>query len=151
MERSLVILKPDALQRGLLGTLIGRLEARGLRFVGLKLMQIDDTLARKHYEVHKDRAFFPGLVEYIKSGPVVVIAIEGKDVIETIRSTVGVTNPVKAGPGTIRGDFAVSIGRNLIHASDSADNGQTEVTNFFTSKELLGPYQRDTDKWIFEE
>ncbi|MBA3945037.1 MAG: nucleoside-diphosphate kinase [Herpetosiphonaceae bacterium] len=150
MERSLVILKPDALQRGLLGTLIGRLEARGLKFVGLKLMQIDDTLARKHYEIHKDRPFFPSLVQFIQSGPVVVIAIEGQDVIETIRSTVGATNPVKATPGTIRGDFAVSIGRNLIHASDTLANGQTEVNNFFESNELLGSYQRDTDKWIFE-
>ena len=151
MERSLVILKPDAVQRGLIGTLIGRLEARGLKFIGMKLMQIDDALARKHYDVHKERSFFPGLVEYIKSGPVVVIAIEGKDVIETIRSTVGATNPVKAAPGTIRGDFAVSIGRNLIHASDSPENGQIEVNNFFQTSELLGSFTRSSDAWIFEE
>lgn len=150
MERSLVILKPDAVQRGLIGQVLGRLEARGLKFVGMKLMQIDDTLARKHYAVHEGKGFFPGLVEYIKSGPVVVLAIEGEGVIPLIRNTVGTTNPTNAAPGTIRGDLAVSIGRNLIHASDSPENGAAEVANFFAEAELLPAFERVLDRWIYE-
>ena len=150
MERSLVILKPDAVQRGLIGQVLGRLEARGLKFVGMKLMQIDDTLARKHYAVHDGKGFFPGLVEYIKSGPVVVLAIEGEGVIPLIRNTVGTTNPTNAAPGTIRGDLAVSIGRNLIHASDSPENGAAEVANFFAEAELLPAFERVLDRWIYE-
>ena len=106
MEQSLIILKPDALQRGLVGPILTRLEARGLKFVGLKLMQISSELAHKHYGAHEGKPFFAGLVGYITSGPVLVVAVAGKDVIEIIRSTVGATNPVKAAPGTIRGDFA---------------------------------------------
>ncbi len=151
MERSLVILKPDAVQRGLVGTLIGRLEARGLKIIGMKLMQIDEALARKHYAVHEGKPFFTGLVEYITSGPVVVLAIAGDDVIQMIRTLIGATNPLNAAPGTIRGDYAVSIGRNLIHASDSAENGEQEVQNFFTDDELLHMFERSTDRWIFEE
>jgi nucleoside-diphosphate kinase len=151
MERSLVILKPDAVQRGLIGTLIGRLEQRGLRIVGMKLMQIGEELARRHYDVHRERPFFAGLVQYITSGPVVVLVIEGENVIQMIRNTVGATNPLNAAPGTIRGDLAVSIGRNLIHASDSPENGATEVANFFHEDELLQDYSRSVDPWIFEE
>ena len=149
MERSLIILKPDALQRGLMGPILTRLEARGLKFIGLKLMQVSDELARKHYGVHEGKPFFAGLVEYITASPVVVAAIEGKDVIEIIRSTVGATNPVKAAPGTIRGDFGVNIGRNLIHASDSPENGTSEVALFFNDAELIS-YERATDAWVTE-
>lgn len=151
MERSLIILKPDAVQRGLVGTILSRLERRGLKIVGMKLMQIDDGLARTHYAEHEGKPFFSGLVEYITSGPVVVIAVAGDGVIEMIRSMVGATNPAKAAPGTIRGDFAVSIGRNLIHASDKPESGEREVGNFFTDRELLQNFQRDTDRWIFEQ
>ena len=151
MERTLVILKPDAVQRGLIGTILGRLEQRGLKIVGMKLMQVDETLARKHYAVHEGKPFFSGLVQYIVSGPVVVLAIAGDGVIQMVRNTVGATNPANAAPGTIRGDFAVSIGRNLIHASDSPENGETEVGNFFVNDELLQSFTRDTDRWIFEQ
>lgn len=149
MERSLIILKPDALQRGLMGPILGRLEARGLKFIGLKLMQVSDELARKHYGVHEGKPFFAGLVEYITSSPVLVAAVEGNDVIALIRATVGATNPVAAAPGTIRGDFGVNIGRNLIHASDSPENGQQEVSLFFQAAELLN-YERSIDTWVTE-
>jgi nucleoside-diphosphate kinase len=150
VERSLIILKPDAVQRGLAGTILSRIEQRGLKIVGMKLMQIDEGLARKHYAEHEGKPFFNGLVQYITSGPVVVVAVAGDNVIEMIRSMVGATNPAKAAPGTIRGDFAVSIGRNLIHASDKPESGEREVTNFFEDRELLQDFQRDTDRWIFE-
>jgi nucleoside-diphosphate kinase len=149
MERSLIILKPDAVQRGLIGPILTRLEQRGLRLAGLKLMRIDEELARRHYEVHKDRPFFASLVEYITSGPVVVAVVTGKQVIATVRNTVGATNPVQAAPGTIRGDFAVEIGRNLIHASDSPENGEKEVALFFSPNELV-EWERSTDRWIYE-
>lgn len=150
MERSLVILKPDAVQRGLVGTILTRLEQRGLKIVGMKLMQLDEQLARKHYAEHEGKGFFNDLVSYITSGPVVVLVIAGDNVIEMIRNTVGATNPAKAVPGTIRADFAVSIGRNLIHASDSPASGERETANFFQDSELLQSFNRTIDPWIFE-
>jgi nucleoside-diphosphate kinase len=149
MERSLIILKPDAVQRGLIGPILTRLEQRGLKLAGLKLMRIDEQLARRHYAVHESRPFFAGLVEYIISGPVVVAVVTGKQAISIVRSTVGATNPAQAAPGTIRGDFAVEIGRNLIHASDSPENGEQEVALFFTPQELVA-LERSTDSWIYE-
>ena len=149
MERSLIILKPDAVQRGLIGPILTRLEQRGLRLAGLKLMRIDEALARRHYAVHEGKPFFNGLVEYITSGPVVVAVVTGKGVIATVRSTVGATNPAQAAPGTIRGDYAVEIGRNLIHASDSPENGEQEVALFFRPEELV-ELERSTDRWIYE-
>jgi nucleoside-diphosphate kinase len=151
MERSLVILKPDAVQRGLVGAILSRLEQRGLRIIGMKLMQIDEQLARTHYAEHEGKGFFNDLVSYITSGPVVVLVIAGDNVIEMVRAMVGATNPVKAGPGTIRGDFAVSIGRNLIHASDKPESGEREVSNFFQDSELLQNLNRSIDPWIFEQ
>lgn len=165
MERSLVIVKPDAMQRGLMSEVIGRLERRGLRFVGMKLMQVDRELAGRHYAEHEGKPFYDGLVDYITSSPVVVAAIEGPaqetdgDTGEAkagtgccaiIRSTVGATNPAAAAPGTIRGDFGLTIGRNLVHASDSPASGQREVGIFFDDAELIS-YERDLDGWIFEE
>lgn len=150
MERTLVILKPDAVQRGLVGPILGRLEQRGLKIVGMKLMQIDEGLARRHYAVHEGKPFFPGLVQYITSGPVVVLVIAGDDVVKMVRNTVGATRPVDAAPGTIRGDFAVTIGRNLIHASDSPENGEIELKNFFREDDLLQNFERATDLWIYE-
>ncbi len=149
MERSLIILKPDAVQRGLIGPILTRLEQRGLKIAGLKMIQIDEALARKHYAVHEGKPFFPGLVSYIISGPVVVLAVTGKGVIQMIRATVGATNPASAAPGTIRGDFAVEIGRNLIHASDSPENGETEVALFFRPEELI-EWNRSVDPWVYE-
>src|SRR5918911_1555453 len=143
MERSLIILKPDAVQRGLVGPILTRLEQRGLKFAGLKLISIDEQLARRHYAVHEGKPFFNGLVEYITSGPVVVAVVTGKNVIGIVRTTVGATNPAQAAPGTIRGDFAVEIGRNLIHASDSPENGEKEVALFFQPSELI-ELNRDT-------
>lgn len=149
MERSLIILKPDAVQRGLVSTILGRLEQRGLRFAGLKMMHVTEELARKHYGEHEGKPFFAGLIEYITSGPVVVIVVTGKNVIETVRTMVGATNPVKAAPGTIRGDFGLEIGRNLIHASDSPESGERETSIFFASNELVA-MERSVDRWIYE-
>ncbi len=149
MERSLVIFKPDAVQRGLVGQILTRLEQRGLKFAGLKLIQIDEALARRHYGIHEGKPFFAELVRYITSGPVVVAAIVGQGVIQMVRNTVGATNPANAAPGTIRGDFAVEIGRNLIHASDSPENGEQEVTLFFEPDELID-WSRSVDVWIHE-
>ena len=149
MEQSLIILKPDAVQRGLVSTILGRIEQRGLRVVGLKLMQVTEELARKHYAEHEGKSFFGSLIEYITSGPVVVIVVTGNNVIETVRTMVGATNPVKAAPGTIRGDFGLEIGRNLIHASDSPESGARETAIFFASNELV-TMNRSVDRWIYE-
>jgi len=149
VERSLIILKPDAVQRGLVSTILGRLEQRGLRFAGLKMMHVTEELARKHYAEHEGKPFFAGLIEYITSGPVVVIVVTGKNVIETVRTMVGATNPVKSAPGTIRGDFGLEIGRNLIHASDSPESGERETSIFFASNELV-TMERSVDRWIYE-
>ncbi len=149
MERSLIILKPDAVQRGLIGPILTRLEQRGLKLAGLKLMRIDDALANRHYAVHEGKPFFKGLVEYIVSGPVVVLVVTGKNVIAAVRNTVGATNPTQAAPGTIRGDFGVEIGRNLIHASDSPENGEKEIALFFQDNELVA-LDRSIDPWIYE-
>ena len=149
MERTLIIVKPDAVQRGLTGEIIRRFEARGLRIVGMKFMQVSRELAEKHYAVHQEKPFFAGLVDYIVSSPVVVIALEGTNAIEAARGTIGATNPAKAGAGTIRGDFGLEIGRNLVHGSDSPENGLIEIANFFTAAELIS-WGRVTDPWIFE-
>lgn len=150
MERSLIILKPDAVQRGLVGPILTRLEQRGLKLSGLKLMQIGESLARQHYQVHEGKPFFSGLVQYITSGPVVVAVVVGANVIQIVRNTVGATNPSQAAPGTIRGDFALEIGRNLIHASDSPENGEQEVSLFFQPEELIDTWSRSVDSWIYE-
>jgi len=149
MEQSLIIFKPDTVQRGLTGPILTRLEQRGLKFAGLKMIRIDEALARKHYAIHEGKPFFGELVRYITSGPVIVAAVTGEGVIQMIRNTVGATNPVNAAPGTIRGDFAVEIGRNLIHASDSPENGEKEVSLFFQPNELV-EWTRSVDPWIHE-
>jgi nucleoside-diphosphate kinase len=149
MERTLIIVKPDAVQRGLVGAILSRLEARGLKFVGLKLMAIDEALARQHYSVHEGKPFFPGLIRYITSCPVVVGVVEGPNAVAVVRATVGATDPAQAAPGTIRGDWALEIGRNLIHASDSRETAEREVALFFRPEELVR-YERATDPWIAE-
>lgn len=149
-QRTLVIIKPDGVQRGLVGEILGRLERRGLKLEGLKLLQIDRALAERHYAEHQGKGFYAGLVDYITSSPSIVAVFAGRDAIKIVRNTVGKTNPAEAAPGTIRGDFALETGRNLIHASDKAESAQREVNLFFTREELL-TFARATDPWISEE
>jgi nucleoside-diphosphate kinase len=149
MERTLVIIKPDGVQRGLIGEIITRLERRGLKIVAMKMIQMSKELAEKHYAVHKGKPFYEGLVQYITSSPVVVMAVEGNRAIELVRNTMGATNPANATPGTIRADFAVEIGRNLVHGSDGPETAAFELSLFFRDDEILS-WNRDTDRWIFE-
>ncbi len=149
MERTLVIIKPDAVQRGLIGPILTRLEQRGLKFAALKLIQITPELAARHYAVHKGKPFYEPLVKFITSGPVVVAVVEGKDAINTVRQTMGATNPVQAVPGTIRADFGLEIGRNLVHGSDGPDTAAYEIPLFFGAEEILS-YERAVDGWIHE-
>lgn len=149
MERTLIIIKPDAVQRGLSGEILKRFEQRGLRIIGMKFIQVSEELAKRHYDVHEGKPFFNDLVAYITSSPVVVIALEGTNAIAAARTTIGSTKPHEAAAGTIRGDFALEIGRNLVHGSDSVENGQKEVANFFSDDELVS-WTRNTDSWIFE-
>jgi nucleoside-diphosphate kinase len=149
MQRSLVIVKPDGVQRGLSTAILQRLERRGLKMVGLQLIQVSRELAEELYDVHKGKPFYEGLVAYITAGPVVVAAFEGPQAVAVIRSTMGATNAAAAAPGTIRGDFALEIGRNLIHGSDSAESAAREVALFFGAEGLLS-YRRDVDPWIVE-
>jgi len=149
MERTLVLVKPDGVQRGLIGKIIDRFETRGLKLVGLKFIQMSDELAAKHYAVHVGKPFYESLVSYIVSGPVAAMAWEGKDVISIVRATMGITNPASAPPGTIRGDFGVEIGRNLVHGSDSPENAAYELNLFFDDSELVS-WQREIEPWIRE-
>lgn len=136
-------------ERGLIGELLGRLEARGLKLVGLKMMEVRRELAERHYAIHEGKPFYAGLIDYICSAPVVVAAFEGRDASAVVRSTVGPTNPAEAAPGTIRGDLALEIGRNLIHASDAPETARDEVALWFAEGELMS-WERQTDRWIFE-
>ncbi len=149
MERTLVIVKPDGVQRGLIGTILGRLEQRGLKLAALKLAQLSREQAEGHYAEHRGKPFFEPLVGYITSAPVVLAVFEGRDAIQVVRNTMGATNPVNSAPGTIRGDFALEVGRNLVHGSDSPESAAREVGFFFSADELIG-YTRDTDRWIHE-
>ena len=149
MERTLILIKPDAVQRGLSGTIIARLEARGLKLVALKLMQVGSDLAQQHYGEHSEKPFFKGLVKFITSSPIIAIVLEGNEAIAIVRNSMGETNPKNAAPGTIRGDFALDMGRNLIHGSDSIESARKEIELFFANTEILN-YQRDTEPWITE-
>ncbi|MBL8045351.1 MAG: nucleoside-diphosphate kinase [Anaerolineales bacterium] len=150
MEKTLVILKPDAVQRGLVGELIGRFERRGLRLVAMKQMRVSRELAEKHYAVHQGKPFYEPLVSYIVSDPVVVFVLEGNKAIEAVRQTVGATNPTAAAPGTIRADYALEIGRNLIHASDGAETAAAELALWFKPEELVD-WKRDGERWVYEK
>lgn len=145
-ERTLVLLKPDAVQRLLVGPLLGRFEARGLKIVGLKLVAVSKDLAERHYAVHRDRPFFAGLVAFITSSPLVAVALEGPNAIAVVRSMVGATRPHEAAPGTIRGDLALETAQNLVHASDAAETASSELAMWFKPEELLA-YERDIDRW----
>jgi nucleoside-diphosphate kinase len=149
MERTLILAKPDAVQRGLVGELISRFERRGLKIVGLKLMSVSLSLAQEHYKEHVGKPFFQGLVDYITCCPVVAMVVQGPKAIELARTTIGATNPAAAAPGSIRGDLGVSIGRNLVHGSDGASSAAREVALFFKAEEL-SDYARGTDAWILE-
>jgi nucleoside-diphosphate kinase len=144
------LVKPDGVQRGLTGEIISRFERRGLKLAALKFLQMSQELAEAHYAVHKARPFYSSLVKYITSGPVVAMVWEGKDAIAAARATMGATNPVESAPGTIRGDFGMEIGRNLVHGSDSPENAVKEVNLFFDAAELVD-WLRNTEGWISED
>jgi nucleoside-diphosphate kinase len=148
MERTFVMVKPDGVQRGLIGEIVGRFERRGLKIVGMKMLQVSDDLARRHYAVHEGKPFFAGLIGYITSAPVVAMVVEGTNAVVAVRQTVGATRPFEAAPGSIRADFALEIGRNLVHASDAPETAATEIALWFGGE--LVEWQRATDRWIFE-
>lgn len=148
-ERTLILIKPDGVQRQLVGRIIDRYESRGLRIAGLKLLQADRALAEKHYAAHAAKPFFPGLIDFITSGPLVALAVEGPKAIEVCRAINGATRPNEAAPGSIRGDFALETGMNIVHASDSPENATAELALWFDDSELLD-YQRSVDAWIVE-
>jgi nucleoside-diphosphate kinase len=137
MERSLVLVKPDAMKRGLAGEIISRLERRGLKIVAMKMLRMDRALAEKHYAIHKGKAFFSDLINYITSGPIIAAVLEGERAIEAIRQTMGATDPLKAVPGSIRGDFGLNIQENLVHGSDSPESAEKEISLFFSAEELI--------------
>ena len=148
-ERTLILVKPDGVQRGLIGQIIGRIEQKGLQLASAKLIQLDRDIAETHYGEHADKPFFNGLVDFITSSPIMAMVIEGVDAIAVMRSTMGSTNPIEAAPGTIRGDYGLSIGLNLIHGSDSIDSAKREIDLFFSKSEIID-YSRDVDRWITE-
>jgi nucleoside-diphosphate kinase len=148
-RKTLILLKPDALQRGLAGEIISRLEARGLKIVAMKMLHMDKELAERHYEIHKDKPFFQGLVSYITTSPIIAAILEGDNAVDTVRATMGETDPSRAMPGTIRGDLALDVARNLIHGSDSEENAEKEINIFFSEEEIFH-YSREIDRWLTE-
>ena len=149
MQRTLVLVKPDGVQRGLIGRIVARLEQRGLKLVAMKMMRISRELAGRHYAEHRGKPFYDGLIAFITSGPVVAMIWEGREAVTVVRSVMGSTDPLKAAPGTIRGDLALDLGMNLIHGSDSAARAETEMALFFSADELHD-YERTADRWIRE-
>ena len=149
IERTFVMVKPDGVQRGLIGEIISRLEKKGLKIVAMKMLKIDDDLAKEHYAEHKEKPFFKDLISYITSGPVVAMVVEGKEAVKVVRDLVGKTNPREASPGTIRGDFGMDVGRNVIHASDSIQSAEREINLFFNKEEILS-YSKADEVWIYE-
>lgn len=149
MERTFIAIKPDGVQRGLVGEIIGRFEKKGFTLVGLKMMIVSRELAEQHYDVHRERPFFNGLVEFIISSPVVAMVWEGEGVVASARKIIGATNPLNSEPGTIRGDYGISIGRNLIHGSDAIETAQREISLWFKEEELA-TWEQTLTKWIVE-
>ena len=147
-ERSMVIAKPDAVQRGLLGEIVSRFENRGLRLIGAKLIQVNKDFAELHYSAHKGKSFYNGLIQYLTSSPVLAMVWEGENAVSAIRQTVGATNPQEAATGSIRHDFALQTSRNLIHASDSLESAQIEIDLWFNNDELF-PWIQDNDQWVY--
>lgn len=150
MERTLIIAKPDAVQRGLVGEILMRMERKGLKLIGIKMMTLDSELLQKHYEEHLEKPFYDGLEKFMSSSPVVVMAVEGYECVNSVRILVGSTNPREADAGTIRGDFAIGTGRNLIHASDSKESGEKEVGRFFSADELM-QYEKSEYLHVYED
>lgn len=150
MERTLIIVKPDAMQRSLAGEILHRFERRGLKIIGAKFLQISRELAERHYAVHRGKPFYAKLVEYICSAPVLVLVLEGNDAVKAARNSIGATKPSEAAPGSIRGDLGIEMGRNLVHGSDSVENGLLETANFFHESELLPAWPREIDRWVNE-
>lgn len=149
MERTLILVKPDAMQRGLAGEILSRFERRGLRLVGLRLLQMDEATARRHYAEHEGKPFFEDLVEFITSSPVVAAVFEGANAVAAARETMGATNPAEAAAGTIRGELGLDVGRNLVHGSDGVESAGREIAIFFEGHPLI-EWRRGTDPWIFE-
>ena len=149
MDRTLVLLKPDAVQRGLAGEIINRLERRGLKLAAMKMLLVTEELAHRHYADHVGKPFFEGLVKFITSSPIVAMVVEGENAVDVVRNTMGATSPSDAAPGTIRGDLALTIGANLIHGSDSPESAKREIGLFFSPDEVID-YTRDVDSWIIE-
>lgn len=147
IERTLVLVKPDGVQRQLTGRILARYEERGLKIVGLKLVHIDRALAERHYDAHREKAFFGGLVEFITSAPLVALVLEGPGAISVVRAINGATRPQEAAPGTIRGDFALETAQNIVHASDGEEAARSEIGLWFSPDELL-EYERDVDRWV---
>ncbi len=150
MERTFVMVKPDGVHRGLVGEVISRLERKGLKIVAMKMLWIDKALAENHYAEHREKPFFSALVDYITSGPVVAMVVEGRNAIKVVRNLVGATNPAEASPGTIRGDFGMDVGRNVVHASDSPQSAEREISLFFADGEIIS-YEKSGEEWIYEE
>ncbi|MFQ6051903.1 MAG: nucleoside-diphosphate kinase [Candidatus Hydrothermarchaeota archaeon] len=149
MERTFVMIKPDGVSRGLMGEIIRRIERRGLKISGMRMVWIDRELAEKLYEIHKDKPFFESIISFITSSPVLTMVVEGKDVVKVVRDMIGSTDPKDALTGTIRGDFAIDVGRNVIHAADSLENAEREISLFFTEEEIYN-YRRTDDDWLYE-
>jgi nucleoside-diphosphate kinase len=149
MEKTLVLVKPDAVQRGLIGEVISRIEKTGLKLVALKMLHMDKEMAGRHYAIHQGKPFFEGLVGFITSSPLVAAVFEGPNAVEVVRKTMGATDPVKAAPGTIRGDLALDIGHNAVHGSDSKENAEKEINLFFAPREIVS-YKRNVEPWIIE-
>ncbi len=149
MERSFIMIKPDGVQRGLVGDVIKRFETKGFTLIGLKFMAVSQELAEQHYDVHRERPFFKGLIEFITSSPVVAMVWEGEGVVSGARTIIGATNPLTADPGTIRGDFGVTVGRNLIHGSDAVETAQREIALWFKDEELVA-WQPSATPWLYE-
>ncbi len=148
MEKSLVLIKPDAVQRGLAGEIISRLERKGLKIVAMRMLRMDEAMARRHYAIHEGKAFFDDLVRFIVSGPIIAIVFQGRHAVDAVRQMAGATDPARAQTGTIRGDLGMDIGHNLIHGSDSLENASDEIDLFFTAEDILS-YDRETDRWIY--
>ncbi|MBI2912316.1 MAG: nucleoside-diphosphate kinase [Chloroflexi bacterium] len=149
MERTLILIKPDAMQRGLAGEVIARLERRGLRIIAMRLFQMDGEMAGRHYAEHADKPFYRTLVDFITASPIIAAIFEGPNAVETVRATMGATDPRKAAPGTIRGDFGLNITQNLIHGSDSLESATREIALFFPEDDIH-TYRRDIDRWLFD-
>jgi nucleoside-diphosphate kinase len=150
LERTFIMIKPDGVQRGLIGEIVKRFETKGFTLAGMKLVAVSKELAEKHYDVHKERPFFAGLVEFIISSPVVAMVWEGEGVVASARKIIGATNPLTSEPGTIRGDYGIDVGRNLIHGSDAIETAQREIALWFTEDELVS-WESHTKSWLYEK